>query len=312
MTGRFNLPGQSRTNMGYGATSGAIVAGPTITGGTASGYNPFGTSGPMPEGFGINSALPKAPSAQPNALAVDPSGENVPGLAYSRQARRLYVGNITLEATETNVAAFFNAKMREKGFAVDKREGAIDVQAPDPVVSVQVNHDKSYAFVEFRSPDEAQSCMTFDGISFQGQTLKIRRPKDYVGPEGVGGFMPSGVAGGVPDSPNKIFIGGLPMYLTEDQVVELLNSFGELRHFNLVKDPNSGASKVRARTELSLIWQGFAFCEYVDPTLTDVACAGLNGMELGDRYLVVQRAQNSAEGTKLSEDMTQGMIPGGV
>lgn len=36
--------------------------------------------------------------------------------------------------------------------------------------------------------------------------------------------------------------------------------------------------------------QGFAFCEYVDPAVTEVACQGLNGMELGDRYLVVQRA----------------------
>jgi len=40
--------------------------------------------------------------------------------------------------------------------------------------------------------------------------------------------------------------------------------------------------------------QGFAFCEYVDPAVTEVACQGLNGMELGDRFLVVQRAQLGA------------------
>ena len=40
--------------------------------------------------------------------------------------------------------------------------------------------------------------------------------------------------------------------------------------------------------------QGFAFCEYVDPAVTEVACQGLNGMELGDRSLVVQRAQLGA------------------
>jgi splicing factor U2AF subunit len=50
----------------------------------------------------------------------------------------------------------------------------------------------------------------------------------------------------VPDTPDKIFIGGLPMYLTDDQVVELLKSFGELKAFNLVKDAN-GQSKVRRR-----------------------------------------------------------------
>ena len=49
--------------------------------------------------------------------------------------------------------------------------------------------------------------------------------------------------------------------------------------------------------------QGFAFFEYVDPSVTDVAIQGLNGMELGDRYLVVQRASIGAKG------VGGGMIP---
>lgn len=71
------------------------------------------------------------------------------GAAYARQARRLYVGNITFEATEMNVAQFFNVQMRERGWANDS--DAAGVQGPDPVVSVQVNHEKSYAFVEVSS-----------------------------------------------------------------------------------------------------------------------------------------------------------------
>ena len=42
------------------------------------------------------------------------------------------------------------------------------------------------------------------------------------------------------------------------QVKELLASFGELKAFNLVKDSATGLSK------------GYAFCEYVDLTITDV------------------------------------------
>ncbi len=33
-----------------------------------------------------------------------------------------------------------------------------------------------------------------------------------------------------------------------------------------------------------------AFCEYLDPAATDIAVEGLNGMELGDKHLRVQRA----------------------
>jgi RNA recognition motif-containing protein len=51
----------------------------------------------------------------------------------------------------------------------------------------------------------------------------------------------------VPDSPNKVFIGGLPSYLNDDQVMELLKSFGELKAFNLVKEQGDpDRSKVRS------------------------------------------------------------------
>lgn len=127
--------------------------------------------------------------------------------------------------------------------------------------------------------------MAFDGIIFLNGPLKIRRPKDYGGPESVGPSMhvPGVVSTNVPDSINKIFVGGLPTYLNEEQVMELLKSFGELKAFNLVRENGNGPSK------------GFAFFEYVDPAVTDVAIQSLSGMELGDKYLVVQRASVGAK-----------------
>lgn len=89
--------------------------------------------------------------------------------------------------------------------------------------------------------------MAFDGIIFQGGPLKIRRPKDYAGPDPVapsGIHVPGVVSTNVPDSINKIFVGGLPTYLNDEQVMELLKSFGELKAFNLVKDTANGTSKV--------------------------------------------------------------------
>jgi splicing factor U2AF subunit len=210
------------------------------------------------------------------------ASEVAPQLMMTRQSRRLYVGNITLDANDANIAKFFNAKMREMKFAIDHKDDGV-VHSPDPVVSILINHDKSYAFVEFRTPEEANSAMAFDGIVFMGQVLKIRRPKDYIGPEqGPAHYVPGVINTAVPDSEHKIFVGGLPSYLNEEQVKELLLSFGELRSFNLVKDGTTGGSK------------GYAFCEYVDSSITDTACAGLNGLELGDRFLVVQRASVGA------------------
>jgi len=126
--------------------------------------------------------------------------------------------------------------------------------------------------------------MAFDGIMFINGPLKIRRPKDYGGTDMSMGavHVPGVVSTNVPDSINKIFVGGLPSYLNEEQVQELLKSFGELKAFHLVRENGTGPSK------------GYAFFEYVDASVTDTACQGLNGMELGDRYLVVQRASIGA------------------
>ena len=88
--------------------------------------------------------------------------------------------------------------------------------------------------------------MAFDGIIFINGPLKIRRPKDYGGMEitsSPGVHVPGVVSTNVPDSINKIFVGGLPAYLNEEQVMELLKSFGELKAFNLVRENGNGASK---------------------------------------------------------------------
>jgi splicing factor U2AF subunit len=100
--------------------------------------------------------------------------------------------------------------------------------------------------LQFRSASEATAAMGFDGIVFNSQVLKIRRPKDYVGNDhSATTHIPGVVSTNVPDTPNKIFIGGLPSYLNDVQVMELLQTFGELRAFNLVKEGNTNQSKVR-------------------------------------------------------------------
>lgn len=76
---------------------------------------------------------------------------------------------------------------------------------------------------QFRSVDETTQAMAFDGINFQNQSLKLRRPRDYQPLPGLSENpdvnVPGVVSTVVQDSPHKIFIGGLPNYLNEDQVI---------------------------------------------------------------------------------------------
>uniref|UniRef100_A0A0K8U202 Splicing factor U2AF subunit n=1 Tax=Bactrocera latifrons TaxID=174628 RepID=A0A0K8U202_BACLA len=144
----------------------------------------------------------------------------VVGSTITRQARRLYVGNIPFGVTEDEMMEFFNQQMHLTGLAQ---------AAGSPVLACQINLDKNFAFLEFRSTDETTQAMAFDGINFKGQSLKIRRPHDYQPMPGVADAPPitAPVANGVistvvPDSPHKIFIGGLPNYLNEEQVIWLI------------------------------------------------------------------------------------------
>ncbi|EPS64699.1 hypothetical protein M569_10077, partial [Genlisea aurea] len=201
----------------------------------------------------------------------------------TRHARRVYVGGLPPTATEQTVATFFNHVM--------SAIGGNTAGPGDAVVNVYINHEKKFAFVEVRSVEEASNAMALDGIIFEGGPVKVRRPSDYnpslaaaLGPSqpspnlnlAAVGLMP-GSTGGL-EGPDRIFVGGLPYYFTESQIRELLESFGPLRGFDLVKDRETGNSK------------GYAFCVYQDISVTDIACAALNGIKMGDKTLTVRRA----------------------
>jgi len=220
----------------------------------------------------------------PATLMPDTPQAAVPvvGSSITRQARRIYVGNIPFGFSEQEMIDFFNQQMHLSGLA--QAEG-------NPILACHINRDKNFAFLECRSVDETTQAMAFDGINFKGQSLKLRRPRDYVPLPGGDTAGMSNAFGGIPgmistvvsDSPNKLFVAGLPNYLNDEQVKELLTSFGQLKAFNLVKDTTTGLSK------------GYAFAEYLDTTITDQAIAGLNGMQLGDKKLIVQRASVGAK-----------------
>jgi len=203
------------------------------------------------------------------------------GSQIQRQARRVYVGGIPFGVTEEEMAAFFNSVMVSR---------KLSTQTGNPVIACQINVEKNFAFLEMRCAEEATICMGLDGIEMNGQVLKLRRPKDYVPIPGseTQAYIPGVISTNVADGPNKIYVGGLPAYLNEEQVKELLQAFGTLKSFNLVKDTLTGFSK------------GFAFCEFVDPDIVDAVCKGLNDMVIGDKQLVCQRAMVGAKSTMAS------------
>lgn len=222
--------------------------------------------------------LPPAPNLGPSPgfSLAPPPGTLTAVNEIPRGLRRIYVGNLPEDTKEDEIAEFFNVEMIKAEASKFER----------PVISVQLVPEKAYAFLDFRTPEEATAGMAFDGVTFKTNALKVRRPKDYVpiGPESDTPkiHVPGAIATNVADGPNKVFIGNIPTYFTEEQVKGLLILFGDLKSFHLVKDPSSSQSK------------GFAFCEFISTEVTDAAIAGLNGMQVGEKQLLVQRASVGA------------------
>lgn len=216
----------------------------------------------------------------------------------TRHARRLYVGNLPVNSTDVAVGDFFNRALAySKGTCGEE----------NPVISVYLNLEKRFAFIELRSLEETAAALALDGVLFNTMSLRMRRPNDYneaacppIDPPP--GFDPSLlgiVSTQVGDGPNKVFIGGIPYSLTEDEVKGILESCGRLAAFNLIKDATTGTSK------------GFAFFEYADPSVVDEACRNLNGTVIENKTLTVRRATQHGQRTALGNGVsTVGSLQG--
>lgn len=237
---------------------------------------------PTPEQTAVDA---QAESMQ-NFAATDFSGDSsLP--QQTRHARRLYLGNLPPNVHEQEVHDFFLDAL------------CTTMETPleeDPILSVYINHERCFAFLEFKSVEMTTAGLQLDGIDINGKgKVHVKRPNDYnplTAPKIHASKIPIlnvgklGIIGKtVPDGPNKVFVGGLHYHLTEDQVLELLQAFGAVKAFHLVMDPTGTTSK------------GYGFVEYQDPTITQVAIMGLNGMDLGGGKVLTARVAQAADDT---------------
>lgn len=167
----------------------------------------------------------------------------------SRQSKRLVVSNLPPSVTDEALISFFNLQLN----------GLNVIDDSDPCTLSQISSDGSFAMVEFKEPIDATVALALDGIAIEAEDvqetgqggLSIQRPKDYIVPAVVdySVYQPGVVSNVVIDTPFKIAITNIPSYLSDEQVTELLVSFGELRAFVLLKDRSTEESRVSCISE---------------------------------------------------------------
>jgi len=82
----------------------------------------------------------------------------------------------------------------------------------------------------------------------------------------------------------NIYVGNLSSEVTEEELREAFEAFGQVESVNIVKDRLSGQPR------------GFGFVEMPAKAEAQAAITGLNGKELGERTLVVNEARPRSEG----------------
>jgi splicing factor U2AF subunit len=201
-------------------------------------------------------------------------------LKLKQSKRKLIVSSIPLDSSTEEITELFNLTL------VTLNPGA------NPIQSVTISEDKLYAILEFKAKEEMTQCMLLDGIELRGRKLRVQKHKAYISARVA--EMKKEIRDKekedretkdifnrsiFPTHDNRIFMGNLPTNLEEEDVKRIVESFGHLKHFSLVKTAAVGGNS-----------RGFCFFEYWDAKITDKAIEQLNQIEIGDKKIKVQRA----------------------
>ncbi|KAF2314029.1 hypothetical protein GH714_021627 [Hevea brasiliensis] len=152
----------------------------------------------------------------------------------TRPMRRLYVENVPASASEKAVMECLN------DFLISSCVNHI--RGSQPCISCIINKEKGQALVEFLTPEDASAALAFDGSSFSGSIIKIRRPKDFVevatGEPEKSVIAVNAISNIVKDSPHKIFIGGIPKAFSSKMIMEIASTYGPLKAYGFESSDN--------------------------------------------------------------------------
>lgn len=112
----------------------------------------------------------------------------------TRKDRRLYVGNLPLGAglTEKQLSEFIATSMAQRQM--------LPAGITDPVLSVWLSPEGTYAFVEFHSVDFANAALGLNGLNLLTSALRISRPNNYQPTCTVMGGLDTLMGGPVPSA----------------------------------------------------------------------------------------------------------------
>ncbi|PPQ62839.1 hypothetical protein CVT24_000533 [Panaeolus cyanescens] len=181
------------------------------------------------------------------------------------EARSVFVSQLAARLTARDLGYFFEDKLGE-GTVMDSR-----------IVTDRLSRrSKGIGYVEFRSIDLVEKALALSGTVVMGLPIMVQlteseRNKTHPGDGSLN--LPPGVTSS--HGSMQLYVGSLHFNLTESDIKQVFEPFGELEFVDLHRDPMTGRSK------------GYAFVQYKRGEDARMALEQMEGFELAGRTLRV-------------------------
>ncbi|TEB35085.1 splicing factor, CC1-like protein [Coprinellus micaceus] len=180
------------------------------------------------------------------------------------EARSVFVSQLAARLTARDLGYFFEDKLGE-GSVMDAR-----------IVTDRLSRrSKGIGYVEFRTIELVEKAIALSGTIVMGLPIMVQlteseRNKTHAGDGSL--HLPPGVTA---SHGAILYVGSLHFNLTESDIKQVFEPFGELEFVDLHRDPTTGRSK------------GYAFVQYKRPEDARMALEQMEGFELAGRTLRV-------------------------
>ncbi|XP_071710782.1 uncharacterized protein [Rutidosis leptorrhynchoides] len=201
---------------------------------------------------------------------VDGSGANVIRHSINDTSRdssagKLFVGGIAWETSEEAFSNYFSnyGEITDSVIMMDKITG----------------RPRGFGFVTFADPSDADKVLAQDHV-IDGRPVEVKRTVPRDDAQGGRGVLRT----------KKIFVGGIPLTLSEDEMREYFSNYGEVIEHQIMLDHVTGRSR------------GFGFVTFDSEEAVDKIFHDGQIHELGGKQVEVKRAEPKRGGGDFSYD----------
>lgn len=162
----------------------------------------------------------------------------------------------------------------------------------NPIISFEKRDNGFYYIIELVTHDNVEILKNFDQVEWRNYRIRISQPRDFfrdynnshgniVIPKQI--ERANNILATFDNKKNnKLYMTGIPLTAKDEEIRKIVETFGQLKYFNLIPDQN----------DFNLN-RGFCFFEYLNESVTERAIKGLNMLQMGDKKFHVQRANEN-------------------